>query len=432
MARSARVDCQPREGDVTQTSEPDLRLSRQVYRLRILGLALGAVAVATVLDDNHAPPAAWAILAFHVFVWPHLAYFAARRSGDPHKIERASLTIDSAFGGFWIALMHFNLLPSVLIATMMSMDKIGWGPAFLARTLAAMAAGCAFGAILTHGAVAPDTTMRIIVASLPLMTAYPLAVAFTSYKSGKLTRERKKAIEQSVALREQLAHIARVGTLGEMAAGLAHELNQPLTAMHFEAVAAMELPPDEALAGMREALATIADQSLRAGEIVKRMRTFARRGDRSRQVTDLRPLIQEVLALVAHDLRLNGIVTNERLDQVPPVLVDPIEVQQVLVNLIRNAIEAMAPTAAGERRLTIEMRREDRYVRVSVADTGSGVDPAVAPRLFHPFHSTKPTGLGLGLSISQSLIEAHGGRMGVLDTAGPGAVFFFDLPPAAR
>jgi two-component system sensor kinase FixL len=311
------------------------------------------------------------------------------------------------------------------------MDKVGWGPAFLARTTVAMAAGCAFGAFLTGGAVQPETSMGVIVASLPLMTAYPLAVAFTSYKSGQLARERRKAIEQSVGLREQLAHTARVGTLGEMAAGLAHELNQPLTAMHFEAVAAMELPPEEALAGMREALATIADQSLRAGEIVRRMRTFARRVDTHRQVTDLAPLIQEVLALVAHDLRLNGIETTESLGDVPQVFVDRIEVQQVLVNLIRNAIEAMAHTAIAERRLTIDMRAVDRNVRVSVGDTGSGVDPDIAQRLFHPFQSTKPSGLGLGLSISQSLIEAHGGRMGTIPASGPGAVFYFELPPAA-
>ena len=415
---------------MNDTDDRDLRLSKQVYRLRILGLVVGCIAVATVLRDRNAPWWAWTVLAFNVFAWPHLVYLAALRRDDPHNVERMALTVDSAFGGFWIALMHFNLLPSVLIAAMMSMDKIGWGPAFLARTTAAMAGACAFGAILTGGAVHAETSMEVIVSCLPLMTAYPLAVAFTAYKSGKLTRERKKAIEQSVALREQLAHTARVGTLGEMAAGLAHELNQPLTAMHFEAVAALELPPEEAVAGMREALTTIADQALRAGEIVRRMRTFARRGETNRELTDLAPLIQEVLALLAHDLRLNGIVTDERFDPVPPVLADRIEVQQVLVNLIRNAIEAMAHSAMADRRLTIEMRKEGRYVRVSVGDSGHGVDPDIAPRLFHPFQSTKPSGLGLGLSISQSLIEAHGGRMGTSPKSGPGATFYFDLPPA--
>jgi len=154
--------------------------------------------------------------------------------------------------------------------------------------------------------------------------------------------------------------------------------------------------------------------------------------DERSEVTDLAPLVHEVLALVAHDLRLNGIETSERLEPVRPVLADRIEVQQVLVNLIRNAIEAMVQMPHGERRLTIAAHDEDRYVRVSVGDTGRGVDPAIAPVLFHPFQSTKPSGLGLGLSISQSLVEAHGGRMGVTPRPGPGAEFYFDLPPAGK
>jgi signal transduction histidine kinase len=397
----------------------------------VLGLAAGSVAVTSVLRPQHAGWAPWTVLAVNVLVWPPLAWWLARRGDDPHRVERLNLTVDSAFGGLWVALMHFNLLPSVLIVTMMSMDKIGWGPAFLARTSVAMAAAMAGGAIATRGAFAPESNMPVIVASLPLMVAYPLAVAFTSYTSGRLARERNKAIEQSVALREQLAHIARVGTLGEMAAGLAHELNQPLTAMHFEAVAALELPPEAAADGMRDALATISEQSLRAGEIVRRMRTFARRGESKRERTDLQPLIREVLALLAHDLRLNGITTTASLEEAPAVLIDRIEVQQVLVNLIRNAIEAMAHTAMRDRLLTIEMRVEHDRVRVSVTDAGHGVDPEIAPRLFHPFQSTKPAGLGLGLSICQSLIEAQGGRMGTTPRQGPGATFYFELPAAA-
>lgn len=418
---------------VAPSSTPDrnLRLSRQVYRLRMLGLAVGSVAVGAVFREHHAPWTAWALLAVNVVAWPHVAWLAARRSADSHAVERVNLTIDSAFGGLWIALMHFNLLPSVLIAAMMSMDKIGWGPQFLARTTAAMAATCAATAILTGGAFEPVTSMTVIVASLPLMVAYPLAVAFASYASGRLARERKKAIEQTAALREQLTHIARVGTLGEMAAGLAHELNQPLAAIHFEASAALELPPGEALDGMRQALAAIGEQSLRAGDIVRRMRTFAQRRQASRKTSDMRVLIREVLALLAHDLRMHGVRTIESLDPVPPVVIERIEIQQVLVNLIRNAIEAMDATVPGERQLTIEARASGTDVRVSIADTGPGLDPSIAATLFHPFHSTKPAGLGLGLSICQSLIEAHGGRIGTLPSGARGAVFFFELPALA-
>jgi signal transduction histidine kinase len=410
----------------------ELRLPQLVYRLRLLGLLTGSVAVGTVLYERHASRPAWALLVFNVLIWPHLAWIAARHSAQPHQTERHNLTVDSAFGGLWVALMHFNLLPSTLVITMMSMDKLGWGVAFLARTSAAMVLAMAAGAVLTRGAFSPATDMHVVMACLPLMMAYPIAVALALARAGRLARERNKAIEQSVALREQLAHIARVGTLGEMAAGLAHELNQPLTAMHFEASAALELPPADAEPGMREALTTIADQSLRAGEIVRRMRTFARRSDARREITDLRPVVREVLALVAHDLRLNGITTEESLADVPAVFVDRIEVQQVLVNLIRNAIEAMANTAMRDRLLTIDMRVEDSRVRVSVGDSGQGIDPDIAPRLFHPFQSTKPSGLGLGLSICQSLIEAHGGRMGSAAKPDAGAEFYFELPAAAE
>jgi C4-dicarboxylate-specific signal transduction histidine kinase len=407
-----------------------LRLSRQVYRLRLLGLALGSIAVGMVLYENGAPAAAWTLLAFQLFVWPHVAWYLARRSADPHRTERVSLTIDSASGGLWIALMHFNLLPSVLTAAMMSMDKIGWGPRFLARTAAAMAVTCGVTSMFTGAAFQPATSLHVMVASLPLMVAYPLAVAFAAYKSGKLARERNKAIEQMAALREQLAHVARVGTLGEMAAGLAHELNQPLASIHFEAAAALELPPAEAPDAMRQALTSIGEQSLRAGAIVKRMRTFARRGESKREPTDIRELISEVLALLAHDLRLGNVRTVETFGTVAPVLVDRIELQQVLVNLIRNAIEAMAAMAADARYLMIETGMDAGRVRVWINDTGPGIDPSMATRLFHPFHSTKTSGLGLGLSICQTLIEAHGGRIGTTPLPGGGAGFFFDLPPA--
>jgi len=383
--------------------------------------------VAAVFYENRAPWLAWALLIFHVGLWPHLAWRRARRSADPHVAEPVNLTVDSAFGGVHIALMHFNLLPSVLIAAMKSMDKIGWGPQFLARTTAAMAAGCAVTMIFTR-AFHPHTSMSVVVASLPLLVAYPIAVAFTSYRSGRLARERNKAIEQTVALREQLTHIARVGTLGEMAAGLAHELNQPLAAIHFEASAALEVPQEESADSMRLALTAIAEQSLRAGDIVRRMRVFARRGQPARELSDVRQLVREVLALLSHELRMHGVDTSEALDEVPAVLVDRVELQQVLVNLIRNAMEAMTTTPAGERQLLIEAHAANRHVRVSVADSGEGVDPAIAATLFHPFQSTKPSGLGLGLSICQSLIEAHGGRIGTIPRAGRGAVFYFELP----
>jgi len=167
----------PPDKRIASERERSLRLPRQVYRLRTLGLAVGAFAVAAVFYENRAPWLAWALLIFHVGLWPHLAWLHARRSADPHAAERANLTVDSAFGGVYVALMHFNLLPSVLIAAMKSMDKIGWGPQFLARTTAAMAAGCAVTMIFTRAAFRPHTSMSVVVASLPPVVSTPLVVS---------------------------------------------------------------------------------------------------------------------------------------------------------------------------------------------------------------------------------------------------------------
>ena len=294
-----------------------------------------------------------------------------------------------------------------------------------------MATACAATAFLAGVSFEPSTSMQVIVASLPLMVAYAIAVVLASNRSGRLARQRRLAMEQTVALREQLAHTARVGTLDEMAAGLAHELNQPLTAIHVEASAGSELAAAGDSDGVRECLSRISGQSLRAGDIVRRMRTFARRGEFQRELLDMGQLVDDVLALVDHELRLSGINTTvSRGEYVPPVMVDRIEIQQVLVNLIRNAIEAMAKPSIALRRLTIRMEAWHGRVRVSISDTGGGIDPAILGRLFHPFQSTRPTGLGLGLSICQTLIETHGGRIGAEPQPGRGAMFFFDLPAA--
>jgi len=403
-----------------------------VYRLRVLGLGVGFFAVGGVLYEEGASWATWALLFLHTYIWPHVAWWRARTSDDPHAIERQNLVLDSTLGGVFIALMHFNLLPTVLLATMLSMDKVGWGPTFLAKTVASMAGACLLTMAVVGVHVDARTSMREIEASLPLMVAYPLAVAFTSYRSGKLTRERNKAIQQTAELREQLAHIARVGTLGEMAAGLAHELNQPLAAIHLEANAALELGSAETFDDMRNALSAIANQSIRAGDIVRRMRSFARRNDTKREPLDMHLLIREVLALVAHDLRMHGVTVSEpNGTPLPRVHVNRIEIQQVLVNLIRNAIDAMSEPNIASRRLTIRTEVVEGRVRVSVVDSGPGVSAEVAGKLFHPFQTTKPSGMGLGLSICQSLVEANGGRIGHTPQHDGGAIFFFELPAVA-
>jgi signal transduction histidine kinase len=415
--------------DDSNAHERELRAPRQVYRLRIFGLALGAICIGAVFYERGASPLAWALLVAHAFVWPHVAWFRARTSTDPHRIERQNLVVDSMMGGMFVALMNFALLPSVVLVSMLSMDKIGWGAGFLGRACGAMAIACAVATVVSGATLQPYTSMPMIAASLPLMVAYPIAVAFVSDRSGRLARERNRAIEQTVVLREQLAHVARVGTLGEMAAGLAHELNQPLSAIHFDASAALALQLPQDADDLRESLSRISEQSLRAGEIVRRMRTFARSGQARREPVPIGDLVHEVLSLLDHDIRLAGVQTRVTLaERLPPAVVDRIQIEQVLVNLIRNAIEAMARQPADARELTIRTSAARNMIRVSVIDTGGGVDPAVAARLFHPFHSTKKDGLGLGLSICQSLVEGHGGRMGTGPHPAGGALFFFEVP----
>jgi C4-dicarboxylate-specific signal transduction histidine kinase len=310
---------------------------------------------------------------------------------------------------------------------MLSMDKLGWGVNFLLRASSVLAGSCALAALLTGVPVRPETSMLEIAGSVPLMVAYPIAIASALTRSGRLARERRRVIEQTVALREELGHIARVGTLGEMAAGLAHELNQPLTAINLEAHTALELAALNDLTGIRDTLGRISDQSIRAGDIVRRMRTFSRRAHSTRENADLADLIREVLALLDHDLRLAGVETRLELQDVPRVQADHVEIQQVLVNLIRNAVEAMSESTVLLKRLTIRTEVIDGNVRVSVIDTGPGIDPAILDRLFHPFQSTKHDGLGLGLSICETLIEAHGGRIKAVPQS-PGAIIYFELP----
>lgn len=414
--------------DAEMTTPDPLRLSRQVYRLRTLGLALGFFSIAAVFHERGAPALAWAALMVHGFVWPHLAWVRARRSPHPHATERANLLTDATTCGAWVALMHFCLLPSVVVVAMQSMDKIGWGRRFFWRALGQMALACGATALLVRPSPRPEASLLVVVASLPLVVAYPLAVANAMGRSGRLARERRKAVEAAAALREQLAHVSRVATLGEMAAGIAHELNQPLTAIHLDASAAVELGGEEE---MRCALASIGEQSLRAGEIVRRVRGFAQRTWSRREVTNVEGIITDVVRLLGHDLRLADVTTELELGhEMPPVRVDRVEIEQVLVNIIRNAIDAMSSPNVTTRRLCIHAVVTSGRVRVSVIDSGGGIAPDVQRHLFHPFQTTKAAGLGLGLNICQTLVEGNGGSIGAGPHPPGGASFFFELPAA--
>lgn len=233
-------------------------------------------------------------------------------------------------------------------------------------------------------------------------------------------------------LKSELIHVSRLSAMGTMASTLAHELNQPLTAIATYAQAAESMLEDGAAEPdremLREVVSDMGGQALRAGGIVRRLREFVSRGDLAKAVEDLPKLIEEAAALALVGTREKGISAHFNLaPDATPVLVDRVQIQQVLINLMRNAVEAMEGSA--ERELTISTVLESgSTVRVSVRDTGSGIEPEVKAHLFEAFNSSKPAGMGLGLSICRTIVEAHGGRIQAAEGEGGGTEFSFTLP----
>jgi len=243
----------------------------------------------------------------------------------------------------------------------------------------------------------------------------------------------RQAVEARLrTVQAELVHISRLSAMGEMATGLAHELNQPLTAIsNFmkggQRLLELENPQSRALAAMSRA----ADESLRAGDIIRRLRDFVARGDSDRCVESLRKLSEEAIALALMGSRERGVIARVRWTAAADaVLVDKIQVQQVVLNLVRNALEAMEDSNVRELNLSTS-QGEHGMALVSVSDTGAGISPGISSQLFKPFVTTKGSqGMGVGLSICRTIIESHGGRIWAEPNPGGGTVFRFTLPRA--
>jgi two-component system, LuxR family, sensor kinase FixL len=246
--------------------------------------------------------------------------------------------------------------------------------------------------------------------------------------------QRQEAEFRFHELQSELAHVGRVSEMGTLASSLAHELNQPLTAIasYSEGMAdllAGEIDSDKA-ALARETMKEVAAEAIRAGEIVRRMRDFLSHGHSDRRAENLSRLVTEANALALVGSREHGIDVQVHLDPgADEVFVDRVQVQQVLLNLVRNAIDAMIDGPV--RLLNISSSAGPRgFVTISVEDTGSGISEIVAPKLFQPFVTSKQAGMGIGLSICRTIVEAHGGRIWCEPARDRGTVFRFTLPSA--
>jgi two-component system sensor kinase FixL len=246
--------------------------------------------------------------------------------------------------------------------------------------------------------------------------------------------EQRLAEEEARQHRARVAHVARLSTLGEMAAGIAHEINQPLTAISLFAQAGRRLVESGKFERMDEVCSKLNEHALRASEVVERMQTMARQGESLKEEVNCNDLIETAVKLAESEGRIHDIqIDFQKGRDLAPVSVDAVQIQQVALNLLRNGMEAMAATDDNAGSITIRTRiREDGQVEISVSDQGCGVPEKYADKLFTPFSTTKSSGMGMGLSISQAIVRAHGGGIGFHSNDGGGTTFWFTLPAVKR
>jgi len=247
---------------------------------------------------------------------------------------------------------------------------------------------------------------------------------------------RRQGELEAQRLRQNLAHIGRVSAMGELTASLAHELNQPLTAILANAQAAQRLLAADVvnLEEIREILNDIVADDKRAGDVIRRLRGLVKKGDLERLSLDLNEIVTEVAWLVRNDAVIRNVTLSLDLaPDLPRVSGDRIQLQQVVLNLVLNGLEAMREPHAGDRTLVIRTARDGAAaVAVAVQDSGIGIGEHDVDRLFQPLHTTKAEGLGMGLAIARTIVDAHGGRLGAANNMEGGATFYFTLPVGTK
>jgi C4-dicarboxylate-specific signal transduction histidine kinase len=245
----------------------------------------------------------------------------------------------------------------------------------------------------------------------------------------------ERALQQKeISLRQtqaELAHVSRVTTMGELAASIAHEVNQPLVGVVTNASASLRLLAGDSpnLVETREAMRAIIRDGNRAADVVSRMRGLFKKARPAKEPLDINEAIEEVVLLTRGEARRNKVVLRMELAaNLPSVMADRVQIQQVILNLILNGIQAMRVVEDRERVILVRAQRGDGdQIRVAVQDCGIGIDSGSVERIFDAFHTTKPGGMGMGLTISRSIVESHGGRLWATANDGPGSTFQFTV-----
>jgi len=363
----------------------------------------------------------------------------ARKPRRPRYAELGVLTMALlaisvlVFGREAPASVH---MPALLLAPLplLLWSAVRLGPGGLCFSLLVLAgvslanASAGRGPFVTRSPAENILSLQIFLIAISV----PLVILAALVEERQRAEEEARRAEQEARReREELAHVLRVATLGELTAALAHEINQPLTAIRMNAQAArrvLDAAPAEP-AVVHDALADIADDAERASQIIRRLRALFRKEHEKRVEVDINALIEDVIDLLRADIERRGIVVRvARHAALPAVLGDPVQLQQVLVNVVVNACEAIEATQVGPRAILIEAIQPDaRHVAIAVRDSGIGVKESELERIFEHFVSTKPQGLGMGLAISRSIVEAHGGRIWATANADMGLTVHVEL-----
>ena len=269
--------------------------------------------------------------------------------------------------------------------------------------------------------------LRGMVRLLAQVDDHPLFIgAFQDVTESKIAEE---ALDRA---RTELAHVSRVSTLNALTGSIAHEINQPLSGIITNAGTCLRMldgdPPN--IDGARETARRTLRDGNRAADVISRLRALFSKKEFALEPSDLNEITREVTALSASDLQRNRVTLRlELAEDLPPVIGDRVQLQQVILNLLRNASDAMVGVDDRQRGLFIKTQREEKdHVRLSVRDTGTGIRPQDLTRLFEPFYTTKSDGMGIGLSVSRSIVERHHGRLWVETNDGPGATFSLSVP----